>query len=79
VGDRQQGERRRQEERLRPRQEDNAVCFAQGWTQGRRGVGAAACGGPIGFGQEGGANPQGPRIAPGLKLRPERIGRIGRF
>src|SRR5580704_9717429 len=72
LGNRQQGNRRRQEERLRPRQENEHCAVAQGRSVRRRGVVGPARRGPVGVGAEGRRDTQGPR--PLTSYRPKGTG-----
>ncbi len=61
LGDRQQGERRRQEERLGSRQEGKPRCVAQGWPDRWTRLGVATEGCALGIGAQGGSDAQAPR------------------
>jgi hypothetical protein len=58
MGDGQQGDRRRQEERLGPREEDVEELVEEGRPPRRPGIGLAAEIGPVGLGAEGGGYPE---------------------
>jgi hypothetical protein len=60
-GHREQGNARRQEERIRPRQGGRSRAVAKGRTAWRPSRGAEACGRALTFGEEGSQNPQAPR------------------
>jgi hypothetical protein len=64
VGDREQGERRRKEERLRTRQEDEQDVEPEGRPEGRPRLRVALEGGTEPLGEEGRSDPQAPRHRP---------------
>src|SRR5579885_3094938 len=68
LGDGQQGERRRQEKRLRPRPAGEPCRLAQGRTARRRGLRRASGGGALGRGEEGGGDAQAQRRGPRAPL-----------
>ena len=69
LGDREQGDEGRQEERLGPREEDLQNLLTKGWPDRRPRVGLAAEGRPLGLGEEGRRDPETARLQFGAEAR----------